>query len=242
MRGKDASRSTNFNKTRAPEKEINEGCYKCGLGKEVMMRPPSGEEENPLPTPKPAKESEKASYKVVKAGHEAPRNKESVLRDPPDAIEIRDSPSLPSFSKEEVQEARAIKTPHVQGVLRGEDLYRVYFAGVDDAAGLSDLEISRKILGESSSSFTLTSQFPAPSANPECKQTIIILIPEEAQVFAIPVGAASYHQGLDTEEDQALMDEASVLHHEALFRSQGELNRYKAEIQGLIKERNAPSR
>ncbi|XP_019227796.1 PREDICTED: protein argonaute 2-like [Nicotiana attenuata] len=114
---------------------------------EVMMRPPTGEQEKPLPVSKPAKErkwkmassskgpepmnkaayilprsdgvqegnlvgvpepygakgtslrGEKASKMAAEADPEAPRNGENSPSDPLRAIEIRDSPSLPSFSE-----------------------------------------------------------------------------------------------------------------------------------------------
>lgn len=77
-----------------------------------------------------------------------------------------------------------MKTPHVEGTFGGEDLFRGCFPEVDDVVGLSDLEVPRKSLGESFSSFRLVSQFSAPSVNPECKQTIIISIPEDE--FLLP--------------------------------------------------------
>ncbi|XP_019248800.1 PREDICTED: uncharacterized protein LOC109228073 [Nicotiana attenuata] len=143
------------------------------------------------------------------ASSEASRKEENLPSDSLGAIEIGDSPPLPSFSEGEVWEAQAMKAP----------------------------------------------QFPTSCVDPECKQTIIIKVPEDARVFVAPVGVASYLQGLVTEEDQALMDEvgapclfneaqqalnrASVLHHEAFFKSRREFSRYEAEIRGLIEEKNA---
>lgn len=53
----------------------------------------------------------------VEASPEAPRNIESAPSDPLREIQIEDSHSLPLLSEEEVREARAMTTPHVEGAL-----------------------------------------------------------------------------------------------------------------------------
>lgn len=62
----------------------------------------------------------------------------------------------------------------------------------------------------SSSSPRLVDRFPAPSADPDRKWSIIISILEEARVLSTLVGVASYLQCLVTEEDQAKMDEVEA--------------------------------
>lgn len=100
---------------------------------------------------------EKVAEKAKEAGPETPRDEENAPRDPLVAIEIGDSPSLPSFSEGMIREARAMETPNAEGAHGGEDPFYGYFARVEDAAGLSDLEISKKDSGGTSSSFRLTS-------------------------------------------------------------------------------------
>nr|XP_033517576.1 uncharacterized protein LOC117281839 [Nicotiana tomentosiformis] len=133
-----------------------------------------------------------------------------------------------------IRDARAAETCHGEGAHGEEDLFRGYFADVEDVTGLGDLDVPRKNSNDASSSYTLTNQFPAPSVDPDRKRTLIISIPEDTQVFSAPVGVASYLQCLVTEEDQAKMDAvdvaclfneaqhalnlASVLHQEAFLR------------------------
>ncbi|XP_070034912.1 uncharacterized protein [Nicotiana tomentosiformis] len=89
---------------------------------------------------------------------EAPRDEENAPSDPLGAIEIRDSPLLPLFSEEMIQEARALKTLSIEGVHRREDPLCDYFTGVEDATNLSDLEALRKDSGEASSLFSEAQQ------------------------------------------------------------------------------------
>ncbi|XP_070040794.1 uncharacterized protein [Nicotiana tomentosiformis] len=81
------------------------------------------------------------------------RDKENAPSDPLGAIEIGGSPLLPSFSEEMIQEARALKTLSIEGAHGREIPFRDYFTRVEDTTGLSDLEVSRKDLGEASSLF-----------------------------------------------------------------------------------------
>ncbi|XP_070041189.1 uncharacterized protein [Nicotiana tomentosiformis] len=90
---------------------------------------------------------------VVGAGLEAPRDGENAPSDPLGDIEMRGSSLLPSFFEEMIQEARALKTPSIEGAHGREDPFRDYFTGVEDATGLSDLEVSRKDSGGVSSLF-----------------------------------------------------------------------------------------
>ncbi|XP_070052163.1 kinesin-like protein KIN-14N [Nicotiana tomentosiformis] len=50
-------------------------------------------------------------------------------------------PSLPTFSKEALREARQLKTPNIGGGSSVRDPFRDYFTGVDDASAISDASI-----------------------------------------------------------------------------------------------------
>ncbi|XP_070035706.1 uncharacterized protein [Nicotiana tomentosiformis] len=95
---------------------------------------------------------------AVGAGLEAPRDAKNTPSDPHGLIEIGGSSILSSFSEEMIQEARALKTLSIEGVHGREDPFHDYFTGVEDATGLSDLEISRKDLGEALSLFNEVQQ------------------------------------------------------------------------------------
>ncbi|XP_070046749.1 COP1-interactive protein 1-like [Nicotiana tomentosiformis] len=258
-----------------------------GLGKDVTMRPPPGDEEVSPPILKSEKENkrkralnsegkktqeennpldevkEETSSQVpklrgtedllsrgeetieeavdggAKIGLEAPQDGGGAPKDPLGAIEIGDSPLFPSFSELMIRDSQAVETCHGKGAHGEEDPFCGYFVGVEDVTGLNDLEAPKKSSGEACLSFKLTNQFSASSANPGRKQTIVISILENARVLAAPVGDAIYLRSLVTEENQAQIDEASVLHHEAFFLSRGELSLYEAKNRGLTEERDA---
>ncbi|XP_070039463.1 intracellular protein transport protein USO1-like [Nicotiana tomentosiformis] len=95
---------------------------------------------------------------AIRAGLEAPRDGDNAPSDPLGAIEIGGSPLLPLFSEEMIQEARALKTPSIEGDHGREDPFHDYFTRVEDATGLSNLEVSRKDSGEASSLFNEAQQ------------------------------------------------------------------------------------
>lgn len=68
-----------------------------------------------------------------------------------------------------IHDAQDAEACHGEGAYREEDLFRGLFVRLEDVIGLSDLEVPKKSSGEASSSFKLTSQFPAPSFDPGCK-------------------------------------------------------------------------
>ncbi|XP_070040271.1 uncharacterized protein [Nicotiana tomentosiformis] len=53
-------------------------------------------------------------------------------------IDIGDSPILPAFSEEAIREAQAMRTPEVDRGHGGEDPFRGYFIGVEDATDLNE--------------------------------------------------------------------------------------------------------
>nr|XP_033512348.1 uncharacterized protein LOC104097432 [Nicotiana tomentosiformis] len=166
----------------------------------------------------------------AETGLEASQDGGGAPIDPLGAIEIRDSPSFPSFFESMIRDAKAVETCHGEGALVEEDPFRGCFFGVEGVTGMSDSEVPKKSSGEASSSFKLTNQFSSPSADPGCKRSIVITVLEDAWVLAAPKGVASFLRCLVTEEDQAHLDElrapchfneaqqalnrASVLHHE----------------------------
>ncbi|XP_070039404.1 actin cytoskeleton-regulatory complex protein pan1-like [Nicotiana tomentosiformis] len=95
---------------------------------------------------------------AVGAGLEAPQDGENAPSDSLGAIEIGGSPLLPSFSEEMIREARALNTLSIEGGHGREDPFRDYFTRVEDATGLSDLEVPRKDSGEASSLFNEVQQ------------------------------------------------------------------------------------
>nr|XP_033513488.1 uncharacterized protein LOC117278161 isoform X1 [Nicotiana tomentosiformis] len=191
----------------------------------------------------------------IETGLEAPQDGGGAPKDPLGSIEIGDSPSFPSFSESMICDAQVVETCHGEGALGEKDTFSGYFVGVEGVTGLRDLEVPKKSLGKALSSFKLTNKFSGPSADPGCKRSIVITVPEDARVLAAPIGVASYLRCLVTEEDQDPMDEvgvpclfneaqqslnrASVLHREAFFRSRGELSRCEVEILGLSEEKDA---
>ncbi|XP_070043146.1 uncharacterized protein [Nicotiana tomentosiformis] len=92
------------------------------------------------------------------ADFEAPRDRENAPSDSLGAIEIGGSPLLPSFSGEIIREDRDLKTLSIEGGHGKEDNFRDYFTGVEDATGLSDLEVSGKDSSEASSLFNEVQQ------------------------------------------------------------------------------------
>lgn len=89
----------------------------------------------------------------VESGPEALRDEENSLSDPLGAIEIGDSPSIPSFSEGMIREARSMKVPSIEVDHEGDDLFYGYFIGIEDIPDSGDLEKSRKDLGGAPSLF-----------------------------------------------------------------------------------------
>ncbi|XP_070054483.1 uncharacterized protein [Nicotiana tomentosiformis] len=85
---------------------------------------------------------------AVEAGLKAPRDGQNAPSAPLGVIEIGGSPLLPLFSKEMIREARALKTLSIEGAHGREDPFHDYFTGVENATGLSNLEVSRKDSGK----------------------------------------------------------------------------------------------
>ncbi|XP_019238874.1 PREDICTED: cingulin-like [Nicotiana attenuata] len=84
------------------------------------------------------------------ARSKALRNEENVPSDSLGAIVIGDSPTLPAFFEEEIQDAQALRTPDVEGAHEGEDLFRGCFTGVEDATALSEaLTLHREAFSKS---------------------------------------------------------------------------------------------
>ncbi|XP_070046859.1 protein MLP1 homolog [Nicotiana tomentosiformis] len=111
----------------------------------------SGRDFREVPKSSRIKEAPNHTEPMVGTTVEAPRDEENAPSDTLGAIEIGGSPLLPSFSEEMIQEARALKTLSIEGAHGSEDPFHDYFTGVEDTIGLSDLEVSRKDLGEASS-------------------------------------------------------------------------------------------
>nr|XP_016450606.1 PREDICTED: uncharacterized protein LOC107775397 [Nicotiana tabacum] len=113
------------------------------------------------------KEEEDDSRMVARVGMsiEAPKATESVkaaetssrdegvsgrdFREVPKSSRIKEAPNHTEPMM--IQEARALKTLSIEGAHGSEDPFHDYFTGVEDTIGLSDLEVSRKDLGEASS-------------------------------------------------------------------------------------------
>nr|XP_009776062.1 PREDICTED: uncharacterized protein LOC104225878 [Nicotiana sylvestris] len=130
--------------------------------------------------------------------------------------------------------------------------------GVTDVTGLGDLPVPRKVqssgVTRSSSSPKLVDQFLAPSVNPDCRWLITFFVLEDARIFSVPVGVASYLRCLVTEEDQAMMDAMevpclfnygqhalnrdSVLHHEAFLQIREQLSQHEVEVRELNEKRD----
>nr|XP_016443136.1 PREDICTED: histone deacetylase 18-like [Nicotiana tabacum] len=90
------------------------------------------------------------------------------------------------------QDGGTVETCHKEVAHGEEDLFRGFFAGIENVTGSSDLKVPRKSLGEASSSSKLTDQFPTPSVDPGRKRTMVITVPEYARVLGAPVWVSSY--------------------------------------------------
>ncbi|XP_009616812.1 uncharacterized protein [Nicotiana tomentosiformis] len=84
----------------------------------------------------------------VRTELEAPQDGGDAQKDLLGAIEIRDSPSFPSFSQSMIHNAQAVETCHGEGAHGEEDPFHGYFIGVEDVTGLSDLEALKKSSSE----------------------------------------------------------------------------------------------
>nr|XP_033515631.1 protein maph-9-like [Nicotiana tomentosiformis] len=148
---------------------------------------------------------------------------------PQEALGPIDIAESPSFTDLMFNEAQGAQERPIEGAHRSNDPFRIFFDGMDSAAtedtiGFGDLEIPRKSLPSEasgpSSSPKLVDQFPALSANPDRKKSIVISFPEDARVLSAPVGA-------------------SVLHHETFLRYRDELKQLKAKVRELTEKRDA---
>ncbi|XP_070041340.1 uncharacterized protein [Nicotiana tomentosiformis] len=117
---------------------------------------------------------------------------------------------------------------------------------MEDAISFGNLEIPKKSspskASEPSSSPKLVDQFPAPSAYPDRKGTIVFSFPEDAQVLSSPVAVASYLRCLVTEDDQAKMNEVDAPYlfnkvQQALNRDN--LKQLEARVRELTEKRDA---
>lgn len=122
----------------------------------------------------------------------ASQDEGSALKDLLGVVDIRDSPSFPSFIESMLHDAQAVETCHWEGVHGAEDLFRGYFVGVEEVIDMGDLDVLRKSSSKASSSFNLTNQFSAPNVDPGLKLSIIISVPEDTRVLSALVGVSSY--------------------------------------------------
>nr|XP_016467644.1 PREDICTED: interactor of constitutive active ROPs 3-like [Nicotiana tabacum] len=173
----------------------------------------------------------------------ASRAEDNILKDALGVIDLSESPS---FTDSMINEAQMLKGRLNEGPQGVEDSFNNFFDGLDstaseDVTGLGELPVPKKRPSSGanmpSSSPKLVSRFPAPSADPNRKRSIIMSIPEDARVLSTPMGVASYLLCLVTEGDQAKMDgvEAPCLFNEA----NQALNRASAETRGFTKKRDA---
>ncbi|XP_070050875.1 uncharacterized protein [Nicotiana tomentosiformis] len=77
----------------------------------------------------------------VRVGLEVPSLDRSNPSDLLGAMMMGHSPSLPTFSKEALKEARELKTPDIGGGSSVGDPFRDFFTGVDDASNIGDASL-----------------------------------------------------------------------------------------------------
>ncbi|XP_070049503.1 uncharacterized protein [Nicotiana tomentosiformis] len=118
-----------------------------------------------------------------------------------------------------INEAQTLKGHLIERPQGAANSFNNYFDGLDsttseDVTRLGDLPVPKKIpsprAGGSSSSPKLVDQFPALSADPSRKRSIVMSISEDARVLSSPVGISSYLRCLVIEKDQAKMNEVEV--------------------------------
>nr|XP_033516761.1 uncharacterized protein LOC117281067 [Nicotiana tomentosiformis] len=159
-------------------------------------------------------------------------------------------------------EAQARKEKSNEGSHGVDDPLRSFFDSVDssvleDFFGVGDLGSVEKgsvFTSRRNSSPNLVNQFPAPSADPDRKRSIIITVLEDDRVISALVGVASHLRCQVTEEDHAKMNEvdlscmfnevqlalnrASVLHHDRFLRYWTEVNQLEAEVKEIAEKRD----
>nr|XP_016457827.1 PREDICTED: uncharacterized protein LOC107781605 [Nicotiana tabacum] len=185
-----------------------------GLGKDVVIRPLSGEEETSIPASKSVKDKKRKKISIsedpepkkkkgrkqrkniilptedsvrrlrdddeeeeeddsrlvarVKMSTETPKATKSVkaaeIPSRDEGVSGKECVKIPESSRIEANPhhnepmARALKTLSIEGGHGREDPFRDYFTGVENATGLSDLEVPRKDSGEASSLFNEVQQ------------------------------------------------------------------------------------
>nr|XP_016439888.1 PREDICTED: uncharacterized protein LOC107765724 [Nicotiana tabacum] len=166
---------------------------------------------------------------------------------PKEALGVIDLSKSPSFTDSMINEAQTLKGNLGEGAQGAADSFHNFIDGLDstaleDVTVLGDLPVPKKIpspgAGGTSSSPKLVNQFPAPSVDPTRRQAIFMPIPKDARVLSAPVEITSYLRCLVTEEDQARMNEVSVLHHEAFLRYREEFKHHEAEIRELAEKKD----
>nr|XP_009630501.1 uncharacterized protein LOC104120445 [Nicotiana tomentosiformis] len=234
-------------------REISKGRWEArshSLPKDVAMGPTSGYEDI-LPEPSALRQDKEKKRKRASNSlcSEKKKPRRRLVEDsaPKDALGVIDISESPSFTDSMINEAQTLKGHLSEGPQGVADSLNNFFDGLDstaseDVIGLGDLPVPKKrpSLGANrpSSSLKLVNQFQAPSADPDRKWSIIMSIPKESRVLSAPVGVASY-LFLVTEEDQAKMDEASMLHHKTFLQYREELNHHEAETRELTGKRDA---